>query len=121
MITDWLMTLDDLGNAIYDVFLLPGDFLLLQFVAQAPTLALSLGIDADSDVVLLSAVLSLPIWLLLVGVVWKLFRFLQNVWRSVTAAYRTVVFGVSLRIRSFKTKLLCGLLKLLPRRRSSSS
>ncbi len=76
MITDWLMTLHDLGNTIYDVFLLPGDFLLLQFVAQAPTLALRLGIDADSDVVLLSAVLSLLIWLLLVGVVWKFFRFL---------------------------------------------
>ncbi len=121
MITDWLKTLHDLGNTIYDVFLLPGDFLLLQFVAQAPTLALRLGIDADSDVVLLSVVLSLLIWLLLVGVVWKFFRFLQNVSRSVTATYRTVVFGVSLRIRSFKTKLLCGLLKLLPRRRSSSA
>jgi hypothetical protein len=58
MTTDWLETLHDVGRAVYEAFLLPGDFLLLRFAAQAPALALSLGIDSNSDAVSQSAILS---------------------------------------------------------------
>lgn len=121
MTRDWLKTLHDAGSAIFDVFLLPGDLILLQFAAQAPELAVRLGIDTNSDVVAQSAVISALIWLLLVGVVWKLFRFLQNVSRRVAAACKAIVFRSLLRMRNFKKELRCRLLNWLPQRRSSSA
>ena len=121
MTRDWLKTLHDAGSAIFDVFLLPGDLILLQFAAQAPELAVRLGIDTNSDVVAQSAVISALIWLLLVGVVWKLFRFLQNVSRRVAAACKAIVFRSLLRLRNFKKELRCRLLNWLPQRRSSSA
>jgi hypothetical protein len=119
MTTDWLETLHDVGRAVYEAFLLPGDFLLLRFAAQAPALALSLGIDSNSDAVSQSAILSAVVWLLLVGVVWKSFRILQNVSRSLLAVCKTIVFRTLIRIRVFKKKLLSEIQELLPRRRSS--
>jgi hypothetical protein len=118
MTTDWLETLHDVGRAVYEAFLLPGDFLLLRFAAQAPALALSLGIDSNSDAVSQSAILSAVVWLLLVGVVWKSFRILQNVSRSLLAVCKTIVFRTLIRIRVFKKKLLSEIQELLPRRRS---
>jgi hypothetical protein len=86
MITNWPANLHDLGKVIYDAFLLPGDFVLTQFVAYAPTLALRLGIGGEGDGLMLPAVLSLLAWLLLVVVAWKFVRLLQNVARIVNAA-----------------------------------
>lgn len=119
MTTDWLETLHDVGSAVYEAFLLPGDFLLLQFAAQAPALALSLGIDSNSDVASQSAILSAVVWLLLVGVVWKSFQFLQNVSRSLVAVCKTIVSRTLIRLRIFRKRLLCEIMGLLPRRQSS--
>jgi DNA-binding MarR family transcriptional regulator len=116
MITNWLANLQDLGKAIYNAFLLPGDFVLSEFVALAPTLALRLGVGGDGDGLMLPAVLSLLIWLLLVVVVGKFVGLLQNVARIANAATRTIYFRTSYGIRSVKTKLVCMWLKLFPRR-----
>jgi DNA-binding MarR family transcriptional regulator len=121
MITNWLANVHDLGKAIYNAFFLPGDFVLSQFVAHAPTLALRLGIGGDGDGLMLPAVLSLLIWLLLVVVVWKFIGLLQNVARIVNATTRTIYFRTSYGIRSIKTKLVCMWLKLFPRRGSSTA
>ena len=118
MTTDWLKTLRDFGNAAYDAFFLPGDFLISQLVTQSPALALKLGIEADAEAVVLSSILSLLIWSLLAGVLWKFFRLLQNVTRRVTAALKAIVFRVSLLGRQFRTKLFCASLRLAPRRLS---
>jgi hypothetical protein len=67
MITNWPANLHDLGK-------LPGDFVLTQLVAHAPTLALRLGIGGEGDGLMLPAVLSLLAWLLLVVVAWKFVR-----------------------------------------------
>jgi len=119
MITDWLANLHDPGKVIYDAFLLPGDFVLTQFVAHAPTLALGLGIGGEGDGLMLPAVLSLLVWLLLVVVAWKFIRLLQNVARIVNAKIRTICFRTSCGIRNVKTKLVCKFRELIPRRRSS--
>jgi len=121
MITNWLTNLHDPGKVIYDAFLLPGDFVLTQFVAHAPTLALRLGIGGESDGLMLPAVLSLLVWLLLVVVAWKFIRLLQNVARIVNAAIRTICFRISCGIRSIKTKLVCTLRQRIPRRGSSGA
>jgi hypothetical protein len=119
MITNWLSNLHDLGKVTYAAFLLPGDFILSQFVAHAPTLALRLGIGGEVDGLMLPTVLSLLTWLLLVVVAWKLVRLLQNVARIVNAAIRTICFRTSNGIRSVKTKLVCKFRQQIPRRGSS--
>jgi hypothetical protein len=53
MITNWLQILHDLGNAIYDLFLLPGTLVLSQLGAHAPELALKLGISGEDTGVIL--------------------------------------------------------------------
>ena len=121
MITNWRTNLHDLGNVIYDAFLLPGEFVLSQFVAHAPSLALRLGIGGEGDGLMLPAVLSLLAWLLLAVFAWKFVRLLQNVARIVNAAIRTFCFRTSYRIRSVKTKLVCKFRELTPRRGSSTA
>jgi len=121
MITNWLSNLHDLDKVMYDTFLLPGDFILSQFVAHAPTLALRLGIGGEGDGPIIPAVLSLLVWLLLVVVAWKFVRLLQNVARIVNAAIRTICFRTSNGIRSVKTKLVCKFRQLIPRRGSSGA
>jgi len=121
MITNWLSNLHDLDKVMYDTFLLPGDFILSQFVAHAPTLALRLGIGGEGDGPIISAVLSLLVWLLLVVVAWKFVRLLQNVARIVNAAIRTICFRTSNGIRSVKTRLVCKFRQLIPRRGSSGA
>lgn len=118
MTTDWLTTLSAAGSTVYDVFLLPGDFLLLQFGSWAPEIALLLGVDVNSHAVPLSAALSVLIWLLVIGALWKFLRFLQNLSRSLTAACGRMVFRVSLRMHRFKAELLCLLGKMLGRQHS---
>lgn len=121
MFTNWRTNLHDLGKVIYDAFLLPGDFVLTQFVGHAPTLALRLGVGGDGEVLMLPAVLSVLVWLLLVVVAWKFVRLLQNVVRIVNAAIRTICFRTSYGIRSVKTKLVCILRQRIPRRGSSGA
>ena len=118
MISDGPMTLHDLGKAICDAFLLPGEFILSRLVLHAPTLALKLGIGGEDDGVLLPVVLSLVVWLLLALLVWTFFKLLQDAARYGSAVVRSVAFRMLDGMRGVKTRLVCDLRRLIPRRRS---
>jgi len=74
MITNWLANLHDLGKVIYDLFLLPGTFVLSQLGTHAPEQALKLGIGVEGIGVMLPAIVSLLVWSLLGILVWKTVR-----------------------------------------------
>ncbi len=102
MITNWLANLHDLNKEIYDLFLLPGTFVLSQLSAHAPELALKLGIGVEGNGVMLPAIVSLLVWLLLGNLVWKTGR----------AVCARIFYGT----RRFRTFLVCKLQKLNRRR-----
>ncbi len=102
MITNWLENLHNLDTEIYDLFLLPGTFVLSQLGAHAPELALKLGIGVEGNGVMLPAIVSLLVWLLLGNLVWKTGR----------AVCSRIFYGT----RRFKTFLVCKLQKLNRRR-----
>jgi hypothetical protein len=102
MITNWLQILHDLGNAIYDLFLLPGTLVLSQLGAHAPELALKLGISGEDTGVILPATVSLLVWSLL-GVL---------VWETVRVVISRIFYGT----RRLKTFLVCKFQNLNRRR-----
>ena len=106
----------ELGSTIYGAFLSPGNFILSKFVEFAPALSASLGfVDADRSVVLLVLV-STAAWVLLVLVLRRTLKLLQNLVRIVSSTLRTLVFRISLALANFKTKLVCKLRQWIPRR-----
>lgn len=121
MIAKLLTTLRTIGNALYDTFVLPSEFLLAQIVVHVPDLATWLGIDNGETPVLMSILLSLLSWFLLIVAVTMILRLGQNVARILGSIGRTVMFRFSLAVRSIKTKLVLKLRQLLPRRASSSA
>lgn len=120
MITNWLTILQDTGSTIVDIFVLPGDFVLSQFAAQAPAVTMKLGIAGDGQSIILPAILSLVLWLMLAVVVAKIVRLWQNIVRIVSAMIRTVSFRILLAARNLKTGLVCKLRLLIPRRSLSA-
>jgi len=118
---DLLTTLQNIGSAMYNAFLLPGIFLLSAFVANAPVFAAKLGINGDETTAILPVAVSLLAWILLAVAA----SIIVNLWRNATriagAIIRTVAFRFSLALGNLKTKLACGLRQLLPQRRSNSS
>ncbi len=102
MITNWLANLHDLGKVIYDLFMLPGAFVLSQLDTHAPELALKLGIGVEGIGVMLPAFVSLLVWSLLGNLVWK----------TVEAVCSRIFYDA----RRLKTFLVCQLLKLDRRR-----
>jgi hypothetical protein len=102
MITNWLANLHDLGKVIYDLFLLPGAFVLSRLGAHAPELALKLGIGVEGDGVMLPAIVSVLVWSLL-GIL---------VWKTVEAIISRIFYGT----RRLKTFLVCKFQKLNRRR-----
>lgn len=118
MTMDWRTIPRDIGNAIYDAFVSPGDFVLSWLTAHAPSLATRLGVEGDDSSALLQAVVSLLLWILLALVMWMLVRLGQNLARTVSAIFRTLTYRISESIRSLKTRLVCKIRQLVPRRRS---
>jgi len=116
MATELLTILRNIGITLYDAFVLPGDFLVSQFVAHAPDYATSLGIANQEPAVLLRVILSLLSWFLLVVAVSMLLKLLRNAARIVGSMVRTASFRISLAVRSNKTKLVLKLRQLLPQR-----
>ncbi len=102
MITNWLENLHNLDTEIYDLFLLPGTFVLSQLGAHAPELAPKLGIGVEGNGVMLTAIVSLLVWSLLGNLVWKTGR----------AVCSRIFYGT----RRFRTFLVCELQKLNRRR-----
>jgi len=98
MITNWLANLPNLDKVIYDLFLLPGTFVLSQIGALAPELALKLGISAEGNGVMLTAFASLLVWSLSITLVSK----------AVKAVSARIFYG----IRNFKTFLACKIQEL---------
>ena len=121
MITELLTILRTIGSRLYDAFVLPGEFLLTQVVVHVPDLAMWLGIDNGETPVLMSLLLSLLSWFLLIVAVTMILRLGQNVARILGAMGRTVLFRISLAVRSIRTKLVLKLHRFLPRRASSSA
>lgn len=116
MITDSTTTLRQVGNAIYDVFVLPGDFVLSQLAAQAPAVAAKLGFVGNDPSDILLVVVSLLIWFLLAIVVMKILRLWQNFVRIASAMIKTIFFRISLATRNLKMRLMCRLRRLIPQR-----
>ena len=116
MMMDSTTNLRQVGNAIYDVFVLPGDFVLSQFAAQAPVVAAKLGFVANDQSDMLPVILSLLIWFLLAVVVMKILRLWQNFVRIVSAIIRTISFRISLATRNPRMRMMCRLRRLIPRR-----
>ncbi len=102
MIANWLANLHDLGNVIYDLFMLPGTLVLSQLGALAPELALELGIGVEGYGVILTAIVSLLVWSLL-GIL---------VWETVRAVCSRIFYGS----RRLKTFLVSKLQKVNRRR-----
>jgi hypothetical protein len=102
MITKWLANLHDLGKVIYDLFMLPGAFVLSQLDTHAPELALKLGIGVEGIGVMLPAFVSLLLWSLLGILVWK--------------TVRAIISRIFYATRRLKTFLVCKLQKLNRRR-----
>ncbi len=102
MITNWLANLHDLDKTIYDLFLLPGTFVLSQIGALAPELALKLGIGVKGNGVMFPAIVSLLVWSLS-GILVR---------KAVRAVSARIFYG----IRNFKTFLVCKFQKLNRRR-----
>ncbi len=115
MITDLTTILRQFGNAAYNIFVLPGDFLLSQFAAHAPRVAAKLGFVGDDQSDMLLVVLSLLIWFLLAVVVMKILRLWQNFVRISSAMIKTISFRISLATRNLKTRFMCSLRRLIPR------
>ena len=116
MTTDLLTILQNFGYAIYDAFVLPGNFLLSKFVANAPIFAAKLGINGDETTTILPVVLSLLSWTLLAVVASIFVNLLRNVTRIAGAIIRTVSFRISLALGNVKTRLVCKLRQLFPKR-----
>ena len=120
MIADLLTYLRDIGDTIFGVFMLPGDFLLSQLAAHLPSLALTLRIGDDSSLVL-AGVVSFLSWSLAGVLVWLIVRFLQNLARIISAGLRTIFYRLSHAVGSFKTRIVCKIRPLFRRRRSASA
>ncbi|MDH3351077.1 MAG: hypothetical protein OEM51_05985 [Gammaproteobacteria bacterium] len=106
----------EVGTTIYDAFVWPGNFLLSELVGLAPHLAADLGlVDPQRSAVLLAFV-SLAAWTLLILVVLKIVKLLQGFVRIVNSTLRIIVFRISLVLANAKTRLVCKLRQLIPRR-----
>ena len=111
------MVADRIAAAIYGALLWPANFLLSQFVSQAPDLAAALGVaDIESSTVLLA--LSLTCWTLLALIAWFCVRLWQNLARITASVVGTLSFRTSLALRSLKTQLVCRLRLLWPQPRA---
>jgi hypothetical protein len=108
--------LQELGNTIYDAFVLPGDYLLAKIAEHLPAFAASIGILDEERSVVLLLIVSMSVWVLLILLGRKLFGLGQDLARIVSSTLRTIVFRVSLALANFKTWLVCKLRQFLPRR-----
>ena len=110
MDTDWLTTLQEVGGAIYDVFVLPGSF--------AWSLVGASGFVVNDDAVFLPFMFSLLIWFALAVVAGRIVR---SVARVLDATIRTYCFRLSQALRGFKTRLVCWFRQWIPQRRSNGA
>lgn len=113
MINDLMTILREVGNTIYMLFVLPGEFVLSWFSEFAPAAAW-LNSISDEQAALTIIVLSLLLWSLLAFAVAKLWLLLQNLFRIIAATGKTLLFRISLPCELLKNRLLHGLRRLIP-------
>ncbi len=116
MLTELLTNLRDIVNAIYDAFLLPGEFVLSKFTVLAPRTAMKLGIGTDVESALWAIIFSLFAWLLLALLLRWILRLCENLLRTIVTAMRIIAFRMTLAAGNLKTWIVCKLRLLLPRR-----
>lgn len=120
MITDLMTILREVGNTIYKVLVLPGQFVLSWFSEIAPTAAAQLNIISDKQPELTLIVLSFLLWSLLAFAVAKLWLLLQNLFRIIAATGRTLFFRVALAFGNFEKRVMRGLQRLIPQRSAAA-
>lgn len=116
MDANWPTSLSDVGNAIYDAFMLPATYTISLLAERAPELAASMGGDTVWPLVL-----ALLLWALMALVALKIVGIGQNAYRVANAWIRTLGFRLSIALRSRKTTMVRKLGQLLSRRRSAST
>ena len=114
MITDLMTILREVGNTLYMFFVLPGKFVLSWLSEFAPTAAAQLNSINDNQAALTLIVLSLLLWSLLAFAVVKMWLLLQNLFRIISAASKTLFFRISLPYGILKKRLLHALRRLIP-------
>lgn len=116
MVTELLTILSSIGNTLYEIFVMPGDFLLSWFAAVAPVTAIRLDIAADEPGSTLAVVLSLLYWVLLVVALAMAWKFFRNATRFMDSTVRTLWHRIALAVSGLKTKVVLKLRRLLPHR-----
>ena len=120
VIEDWQSAFRDFAGAARDAFLLPGDLVLKVLLSHAPALLHGLGVDYDTNLHIVSAVIAILFWLLVVWALLILLGLLRRVAWYTEAAVRTIFFRISLRMHNFLSKLRRVLQHITLRRRSTS-
>ena len=116
MLSDVTTILQDIGDTIYAVFVLPGQFILSWFSEFAPTAAAALNIVGNGEPVVSLVFISLLSWTLLAIVIAKTWLFLQNLCRIIAATAKTLFFRISLAFGNLKKRLMRGLQRWVPKR-----
>jgi hypothetical protein len=112
-----LTILNNIGDAVYQAFMLPGEFLLSRFVAIAPVSAERFGIAGEMAGTKLPVVLSSLSWILLFVALWMFLWLLRSTARIAGTTIRVFYFRIYTAVCSFKTKLILKVRELLPQRK----
>jgi len=116
MITDLMTMLREIGDKIYAVFVLPGQFALSWFSEFAPTTAAALNIVGNDEPVVWLVFISLLLWTVLAIVIARIWLFLQNLRRIIAATGKALSFRISLAFRILKKRLVRVLQRWIPQR-----
>ena len=115
MINNWLNNLEEFGVVIREIYLVPGEFVLMGFAEVAPVTAGSLGIAGDGNAIAATVVTSGFFWLLIAIIAWRFYRYSRSLVRNLVALLRTALYRASEAARSLKTLLVCRLREFGPR------
>lgn len=114
MITDLMTILREIGETIYAVLVLPGQFVLSWFAEIAPTTAAALSILPDDEPLAWLVSISLLSWILVAIVIAKIRLFLQNLRRSIAAITKALSFRLSLAFGILRKRLVRGARRRIP-------
>lgn len=116
MITNWLTNLRAATDAVYGLFLLPGDVLLSHVAVNAPSIAAWLGYDGAAYSGVMTAVVASAFWLLALLIIWRVYALCRDLVRLVVAMIMSIVWRISEFFHGLRTTVVCRFRNLLPRR-----
>jgi len=114
MIKTWMAALNDLGAAVFDAFLLPGNIALSQVSANSTETASQLGLTAEDPGLMLPVLVSLLSWSLLLLLFWKIATFAEYVAQIVKALVTSACSQIAYRFRSFRARIAYKLRQMIP-------